>query len=77
VAVRTFLFCDICNPLAIRSVELRRHRPRADGSGQRLTDGRAWFEGELAVAVASHGWIVTADGQHVCPKCAERHPELR
>lgn len=76
VAIRTFLFCDICNPQAIRHVEQRRRQPRADSSGQRITDGRAWFEGEVAMAVQGHGWILTETGQHVCPTCAQRRPDL-
>lgn len=76
MAIRTFLFCDVCNPQAVRLVELRRTRPRSDNSGQRITDGRAWFEGPVEDAVAHHGWTETASGRHVCPTCAERHPEL-
>lgn len=76
MAIRTFLFCDICNPQAIRHVEQRRRRPRADSSGQRITDGRAWFEGDLELALSDHGWSVSASGKHVCPKCAKRHPDL-
>ena len=76
MAIRTFVFCDICNPQGIRHVEQRRRRPRADNSGQRITDGRAWFEGDVETALSSDGWTLTARGQHVCPTCAERHPDL-
>ena len=56
-------------------VELRRSRARAENSGQRITDGRAWFEGDVEMAV-KHGWTLSQAGHHVCPKCAKRHPDL-
>ena len=69
MSIRKFIFCDICNPQGLRSIEFRR-APRLDErNGRRISDGRAWFEGELNVAVKA-GWQVTADGRHVCPACS-------
>ena len=68
---RTFLFCDICNPYATRSVELRRDMKRSDNQGRRISDGRAWFEGDINEAKEA-GWSELGDGRHVCPRCRER-----
>ena len=65
---RTFIFCDICNPNAIRVVEARRNGERGDRYGRRTTDGRAWFDGNIEDAYLA-GWIVKGDGRHVCPEC--------
>ncbi|AMK78849.1 hypothetical protein EDE11_12462 [Methylomonas methanica] len=68
MSIRKFIFCDICNPQGLRSIEFRR-APRSDERvGRRLSDGRAWFEGELSLAVNS-GWLCTEDGRHICPVC--------
>ena len=67
MAIRSFLFCDICNPQAVRSVELRRS-PKRPG-GRRLSDGRSWFEGSLEEAVSA-GWKIDSDGNHICKRCA-------
>ncbi len=73
---RSFIFCDCCNTMGIRYVEQRRHVQRGDQGGRRITDERAWVEGDPQTAVEKRGWIVTCDGNHYCPKCHERHPEL-
>lgn len=75
MSVRTFIFCDICNPMGIRMVEVRRNGQRGTYEGRRLTDGRAWFEGSAEEA-KSLGWAVTLDGRHVCAGCTARHKEL-
>jgi hypothetical protein len=75
MSVRTFLFCDICNPMGIRLVEVRRTGERDTSEGRRLIDGRAWFEGSVEEAKAVR-WAVTLDGRHVCPACATRHRKL-
>ena len=71
MTVRTFLFCDICNPYGTRNVELRRDMTRSDKEGRRISDDRAWFEGDEVEAVAT-GWRVLADGRHICPRCKQR-----
>ncbi len=66
---RHFIFCDRCNPGAVRVPEHRRglgHDPRA---GRRITDGRMWSEGSADEARAL-GWIITTAGEHLCPLCA-------
>jgi hypothetical protein len=68
MSIRKFIFCDICNPQALRSIEFRRSSRKNGRSGRRISDGRAWIEGELAHAI-KNGWSSTSDGQHVCPTC--------
>lgn len=75
MARRSFVFCDICNPLAVREVELRRASGRS-GKGRRLMDGRAWFDGADKEALDA-GWIATDDGQHICPACFDRMRAMR
>lgn len=75
MARRSFIFCDICNPLAVREVELRRASGRA-GKGRRLMDGRTWFDGSDKEALDA-GWVPTDDGQHICPACFERMRAMR
>jgi hypothetical protein len=72
VSVRTFVFCDVCNSQGLRCVEQRRGLHRVQGAGRRITDDRAWLEGDLTAAL-DHGWRVTPDGRHLCPRCATRH----
>ena len=72
---RSFIFCDICNPLAIREVEMRRGSGRA-GNGRRVTDGRVWFDGSDNEAKTA-GWVATEDGQHICPTCLDRMRAMR
>lgn len=72
MAIRTFLFCDTCNPQATRSVEQRRDSWRGDKGGRRLSDNRAWIEGSIEEAVREHGWHETPDGHHICPACQAR-----
>ena len=68
MAIRTFIFCDICNPQAIRIPEARRSFKR-ENEGRRIFDGRKWFEGAIEDAVGNFGWLVTDDDMHICPCC--------
>ncbi|MCX7100171.1 MAG: hypothetical protein NTX38_01415 [Methylobacter sp.] len=68
MSIRKFIFCDICNPQGIRSIELRRAPRENQRTGRRLGDGRAWIEGDLNNAVKNR-WLCTSDGRHVCPEC--------
>lgn len=72
---RSFVFCDICNPQGYRCVEQRRPSHRDGRDGRRISDGRAWHEGDLA-AVLAEGWTSTREGRHICPNCMEHHPTL-
>ena len=74
-AGRSFIFCDCCNQKGVRNLEQRRDPKRGDHNGRRVTDGRAWVEGDSETAVDRHGWVVTGDGRHYCPKCYERHQD--
>lgn len=76
MTVRSFIFCDICNPMAIREIEMRRTTVRDARGGRRVSDGRMWFDGDEQSAV-KHGWVATENGQHVCPSCLERMQALR
>jgi len=68
MSIRTFIFCDICNQQGLRSIEFRRSPRENDRNGRRLCDGRAWFEGDLSAAI-KNGWVISNDGQHLCPVC--------
>ena len=58
MTIRCFIFCDICNKRATRAVEERRRAHRDDPTmGRRISDGRAWFEGDEAEA-SEAGWLV-------------------
>ena len=63
--VRTFIFCDGCNPRAIRNVYHGVQRERRD------SDGRAWYEGTLEEAVQV-GWVVSKQGYTLCPTCIDK-----
>ncbi len=69
--LRVIIFCDVCNPQGIRYIEQNRSTQRGDEGGRRITDGRSWFEGPLDEAFKLH-WL-QEDGEHVCPRCQERH----
>ncbi|NOT12634.1 MAG: hypothetical protein HOP23_12495 [Methylococcaceae bacterium] len=70
MSIRTFIFCDICNPQALRTIEFRRSSRINERSGRRISDGRSWFEGELSDAI-SNGWSCTDEDQHLCPACQQ------
>jgi hypothetical protein len=76
MTIRSFIFCDFCNPMAMRLVEVRRSgNLREERLGRRISDGRMWFEGSLSEA-SELGWEVNDMGQHICPVCTARHREL-
>jgi len=71
MAIRTFIFCDICNPMGIRIPEMRQATHRdSEHRGRRVSDSRAWFEGEITEAVAED-WLIDPEGRHVCPRCQQ------
>ncbi len=77
MSIRTFIFCDVCNPMGERDVIDRRNPDRhTNEGGRRFTDNRAWFEGNLREAHDA-GWRVTDDDKNLCPVCAARHDELK
>ena len=69
MAIRKFVFCDICNQKGIRIVEERRGLDRFR-EGRRIVDGRAWFEGTLGEAKKA-GWDIVPK-KHTCPDCQKR-----
>ena len=71
MTIRNFVFCDVCNPQAFRSVETRRNTTRKTSAGRRISDGRSWLEGTEKDAIAS-GWILDGQGRHVCERCVTR-----
>ena len=71
MSIRTFLFCDVCNPRGIRTPEQRRDMHRRETYGRRISDGRSWFEGDLEQA-KSENWVAHDDGSYVCPGCAAK-----
>lgn len=68
MSVRKLVFCDICNPQCMKPIEFRRAPRAGERTGRRISDGRAWIEGEL-IAALEHGWVCTPDGKHICPAC--------
>lgn len=40
MSIRSFIFCDICNPQGIRTIELRRSPRENDRNGRQISDGR-------------------------------------
>ena len=73
MSIRTFIFCDICNPQALRSIEFRRRPREEERNGRRLSDGRAWFEGAWPDAVKG-GWKSSPEYPHICPACQKEKP---
>jgi len=71
MSIRTFIFCDICNPQALRSIEFRRATRLDQRPGRRICDGRSWLEADLEDAVEKAGWQYTKDGRHICPSCQD------
>ena len=75
MSIRTFIFCDMCNPHGIRNEE-RRSSLRRNSEGRRKHDDCSWIEArEVEDITTDHGWIVTTKNKHVCPKCYLRHKE--
>jgi len=81
MSVRTFIFCDKCNPQGIRTLnhrssmtDRRKTEPRHNDNirrqydGRRNTDGRAWFEGSLEAGIEV-GWMINELGNLLCPRC--------
>lgn len=73
MSIRTFIFCDICNPQALRTIEFRRAARKGVRLGRRISDGRSWYEGSLENAMDKGGWITTPNGLHLCPNCQSLH----
>lgn len=70
MSIRSFIFCDTCNPQGIRVMEFRRRARDNSRNGRRISDGRAWFDGDLSHA-KRQGWQIDPDGQHTCPVCSK------
>lgn len=78
MSIRTFVFCDTCNPQAIRVVSSRRNLNTTDKAierrqitGRRNSDGRAWFEGSLDEAIKQR-WVLSVENTTLCPNCAQK-----
>ena len=69
MTIRTFIFCDVCNPQGIRVIEYRRATRLGARPGRRMCDGRAWLESSVDHAIEKAGWIRTIEGLHICPAC--------
>ena len=62
MSIRTFIFCDGCNPQGIRNIYDNKQYDR------RNSDGRSWYEGALEDAV-KQGWDVSNENVTLCPHC--------
>lgn len=69
MTIRTFIFCDICNPQGVRMIEYRRATRIGARPGRRMSDGRSWLEASNEYMIDKSGWIRTPDGLHICPAC--------
>lgn len=75
MSLKTFVFCDLCNPLCIHQVDRREQgREGIASAGRRFTDNYSWVEGEPG-EIADSGWIVTSNNKHICPRCYARHKD--
>jgi hypothetical protein len=74
MGIRTFIYCDYCNPNAIRFVD-RRPPERAFVGGRRNSDSRSFIDGNDADAIAA-GWKVVT-GRHFCPRCTQHADYLQ
>ncbi|MBI5918894.1 MAG: hypothetical protein HY849_05935 [Nitrosomonadales bacterium] len=72
MGVKTFIYCDFCNPSAIRFVD--RRVPERSLDGRRNSDSRSFIDGGGADALAS-GWKIV-DGRHFCPRCIQHAHKL-
>ena len=70
MSVRTFIFCDRCNPQGIRNIN-RRNRSTDENKGRRNSDGRAWFEGSIEEGIEL-GWSINAQEEDLCPSCVKK-----
>ena len=81
MSIRTFVFCDLCNPQCVRNINNRYHitdRREIDNerrielrrtmNGRRNSDGRSWYEGTLDDAI-EQGWMVDEKNKTLCPEC--------
>jgi hypothetical protein len=68
MSIRKIIFCDICNPRGVKTVEFRRGYRKNGSTGRRITESRAWIEGDVTDAV-ENGWLCTQNDRHVCPVC--------
>lgn len=73
MAVKTLIFCDLCNTHCVQQVD-RRKKVREDSIGRRATDAGAWIEGDVET-IAEYGWIVTSRNKHICPRCYQHHKD--
>ena len=62
MSIRTFIFCDGCNPQGVRNVYENEQYDR------RNSDGRSWCEGSLEEAVKL-GWEIFEENKILCPHC--------
>jgi len=68
MSTRTFIFCDSCNPLGLKT--------KNDGftNNRRSGDNCSWHEGNEKEAYML-GWLKTANNGHLCPKCHKNMSE--
>ncbi len=63
MAIRTFIFCDRCNPQCIRTISSLSDFKR------RNSDDRSWFGGSIQGAL-KEGWK-SLNNKHLCPRCVD------
>jgi hypothetical protein len=71
---KTFIFCDLCNPLCLHQVDRREQSRDGLSAGRRFSDNYSWIESPEE-EIGEHGWIVTSNHKHVCPRCYAKHKD--
>ncbi len=67
MAIKTFIFCDRCNPGCVRMID--RRMSKEERSGRRSTDDRSWHEASKVEEAPK--WLLLENGEHICPRCVE------
>lgn len=74
MSIKTFIFCDLCNPLCLHQIDRREQARDGLAAGRRFSDNYSWIEGS-AEEIGEYGWIVTSNHKHICPRCYARHKD--
>lgn len=69
MGIRTFIFCDRCNPEGNHNIYVDDSHDKRN-SGKRSTDKCNVYEGRLDDAIQL-GWQLSEQGDILCPHCVE------
>lgn len=74
MSMKTFIFCDLCNPLCLHQMDRREQSREGIAAGRRFTDNYSWLEGGIDEST-QNGWMVTSNNKHICPRCYAKHKD--